>query len=325
MPRRAGPASRHICSIGRHVLDGALGLLHFRRDVSTIVLNSNNVRDLAIVGDTTPRSRELLVKAARMYFLDGRSQGDIARVLETSRSNVSRMLSTARALGIVEIRIQDERGRDADLEEALAERFRLTHVRVAVFRPHQDALAAPVPCGRGVARRHAPRRPDPCAFMGDVRSGRRRGGGGRGSATVEVVPLVGGLATDGSSSRARSSSASWRPGSVRRTGTCTDRPCCTPTRRGTRCSPSRRSARILARARSADLALVEIGTIDSEPASGVLTGLSLTDAQRGPSCRKIRSGTSAAGSSTATASRSAASCTTGCSRWILTTSAASRR
>jgi hypothetical protein len=77
-----------------------------------------------------------------MYFLDGRSQDDIARVLGTSRSNVSRMLSAARKLGIVEIRIQGEAGRDTDLEQALADRFGLAHVRVAAFRPRQDVLAA---------------------------------------------------------------------------------------------------------------------------------------------------------------------------------------
>ena len=66
--------------------------------------------------DASLRSRDLIAKAARMYFLDGRSQDDIARVLGTSRSNVSRMLGAARDLGIVEIRIQDERGRNGDLE-----------------------------------------------------------------------------------------------------------------------------------------------------------------------------------------------------------------
>ena len=65
-----------------------------------------------MVTDLSPCPRELLIKAARMYFLDNRSQDDIARVLETSRSNVSRMLGAARRLGIVEIRIEDERGRD---------------------------------------------------------------------------------------------------------------------------------------------------------------------------------------------------------------------
>ena len=55
-----------------------------------------------------PRDRSALVKAARMYFLDGQSQDEVARALGTSRSNVSRMLSAARAQGIVEIRVHDQ-------------------------------------------------------------------------------------------------------------------------------------------------------------------------------------------------------------------------
>jgi DNA-binding transcriptional regulator LsrR (DeoR family) len=47
-----------------------------------------------------PRDRAALIKAARMYFLDGRSQDDVARALGTSRSNVSRMLTAARAQGM---------------------------------------------------------------------------------------------------------------------------------------------------------------------------------------------------------------------------------
>lgn len=87
-----------------------------------------------------PRSREAIVKAARMYYLDGRAQDDIARVLGTSRSNVSRMLSAAREHGIVEIRVQDPEGRDAELEDALRERFDLSEVRVAAFHRGLDAL-----------------------------------------------------------------------------------------------------------------------------------------------------------------------------------------
>ena len=55
-----------------------------------------------------PRDRAALIKAARMYFLDGRSQDDVARALGTSRSNVSRILSAARAQGIVEIRVHGQ-------------------------------------------------------------------------------------------------------------------------------------------------------------------------------------------------------------------------
>ena len=84
------------------------------------------------------RDRESLVKAARLYFLDGRSQDDVARVLGTSRSNVSRMLSAAREQGIVEIRIHGQIRRDLDLEQALRARFNLKHVRVAAFGPEGD-------------------------------------------------------------------------------------------------------------------------------------------------------------------------------------------
>jgi DNA-binding transcriptional regulator LsrR (DeoR family) len=89
-----------------------------------------------------PRDRAALIKAARMYFLDGRSQDDVARALGTSRSNVSRMLTAARAQGIVEIRVHDQTSREKELEQALQERFDLAHVRVAAFRPGVDALAA---------------------------------------------------------------------------------------------------------------------------------------------------------------------------------------
>jgi len=88
-----------------------------------------------------PRDRISLVKAARMYFLDGRSQDDIARVLGTSRSNVSRMLTAARAQGIVEIRVHGQTARAGELEQALRERFGLAHVRVAAFRPGADVLS----------------------------------------------------------------------------------------------------------------------------------------------------------------------------------------
>jgi DNA-binding transcriptional regulator LsrR (DeoR family) len=77
-----------------------------------------------------------------MYFLDGRSQDDIARVLGTSRSNVSRMLTAARVQGVVEIRVHDQTARAMELEQALRDAFGLTQVRVAAFRPGADVTAA---------------------------------------------------------------------------------------------------------------------------------------------------------------------------------------
>jgi DNA-binding transcriptional regulator LsrR (DeoR family) len=233
------------------------------------------------VRDNSPRPRELLVKAARMYFLDGRPQDDIARVLGTSRSNVSRMLAAARRLGVVEIRIQDERGRDADLEQALAVRFDLTHVRVAVFRPHDDALAAAsalaadwlddtlrngqtLALSWGTALQ---------AVVAAVAVDEPR--------MVEVVPLIGGLTTETSLA---SSQELVRDLAIR-LGTATYRCLYGPAllhseaaRDNLLAEPS--IGHIVARARAANIALVGIGSFGSGSSSDVLEGLGLTPAQR---------------------------------------------
>ncbi len=84
---------------------------------------------------TAERDREQLVKAARMYFVDGSSQQEIAAALGTSRSNISRMLSAARDQGIVEIRIVDSAQRRHDLEAELTQRFGLYDCLVAAYTP----------------------------------------------------------------------------------------------------------------------------------------------------------------------------------------------
>lgn len=52
-----------------------------------------------------PRDSELILRAARLYYEKGKSQDQIAGVLGTSRSNISRMLSDAKRLGFVQIKI----------------------------------------------------------------------------------------------------------------------------------------------------------------------------------------------------------------------------
>jgi DNA-binding transcriptional regulator LsrR (DeoR family) len=79
----------------------------------------------------TPRDPATLLAAARLYYLQGRSQAEIATQMATSRSNVSRMLTEAQRQGIVEIRINDPAGRVHELEEELSAEFGLRDVRVA--------------------------------------------------------------------------------------------------------------------------------------------------------------------------------------------------
>jgi DNA-binding transcriptional regulator LsrR (DeoR family) len=79
----------------------------------------------------TPRDPATLLSAARLYYLQGRSQAEIAETMGTSRSNVSRMLTEAQKQGIVEIRINDPEGRVNELEDELRDTFGLRDVRVA--------------------------------------------------------------------------------------------------------------------------------------------------------------------------------------------------
>jgi DNA-binding transcriptional regulator LsrR (DeoR family) len=80
-----------------------------------------------------PRGRELLAKAAQLYFVEQRSQQDIAELLGTSRSNISRMLKAARERGVVEIRITHPVRRDLHLEDLLRRRFSLADAQVLAF------------------------------------------------------------------------------------------------------------------------------------------------------------------------------------------------
>ena len=91
--------------------------------------------------DTSPRSRELLVKAARMYFLDSRSQDDIAR--RARDEPVERLPNDQRRPGArasSRSASSDEGGRGRGPGAgARGMRFGLVHVRVAAFQPRQDA------------------------------------------------------------------------------------------------------------------------------------------------------------------------------------------
>jgi DNA-binding transcriptional regulator LsrR (DeoR family) len=214
-----------------------------------------------------------------MYFLDGRSQEDIARVLETSRSNVSRLLKAARAAGIVEVRIQDEEGRDPDLEQALVERFGLVHVQVAAFRPHQDVL--------GTVARLAAEWLDHTLQSGQVlalswgatlqavvaaTSVAQRPG-------LEVVPLVGGLSTVESLVTGEDlvRELAGRLGATYRHLYAPALLHSETARDALLDEPS--IAQVVARATAADIALVGIGSVGVGSAVQVLDGLRLSAAE----------------------------------------------
>ena len=79
------------------------------------------------------RDHQMLIDAARMYYIEGLDQGQVGRRLGLSRSSVSRILANARESGIVQVRIagDDHVSRNRDLEQALVRTFGLREALVA--------------------------------------------------------------------------------------------------------------------------------------------------------------------------------------------------
>lgn len=69
--------------------------------------------------DANLEKQKKLAYVARKYYIDDQKQSDIARDLGVSRPLISRMLSEARELGIVEITIHEPGAREARLLERL--------------------------------------------------------------------------------------------------------------------------------------------------------------------------------------------------------------
>lgn len=69
--------------------------------------------------DTNLEKQKKLAYVARKYYIEDQKQSDIARDLGVSRPLISRMLSEARELGIVEITIHEPGAREARLLERL--------------------------------------------------------------------------------------------------------------------------------------------------------------------------------------------------------------
>jgi len=68
---------------------------------------------------------DLLVTVSRMYYLDGLKQDEIAKRVNVSRSLISLILTEAKELGIVDIKINDPRSNDDELAREFENRFGL--------------------------------------------------------------------------------------------------------------------------------------------------------------------------------------------------------
>jgi len=80
-----------------------------------------------------------LLLAARLYYIDGLSQSEVARLAGVSQSKISRLLALARERGIVQIKVPDYNPRRPDLERRLRKDLGLAEAIVIHSIPEQTA------------------------------------------------------------------------------------------------------------------------------------------------------------------------------------------
>lgn len=83
-------------------------------------------------------SIELMTRVASLYYLDNLTQAEIADRVGISRIKAVRLLKRARALGIVEIRIQTPAALRTSLETELIQRFGLQQALLAADQPNEE-------------------------------------------------------------------------------------------------------------------------------------------------------------------------------------------
>ncbi|MFO1033536.1 MAG: sugar-binding domain-containing protein [Hyphomicrobiales bacterium] len=83
----------------------------------------------------------LMTRAARLHYIDGKRQSEIAEKMGISQASVSRFLSLAEEHGIVRTIVVPPEGLYPDLEDGLARAYGLDAVYVVDISSHEDGIA----------------------------------------------------------------------------------------------------------------------------------------------------------------------------------------
>ncbi len=103
-----------------------------------------------VINANQPEERiNLLADISTMYFMEGKTQSEIAKLVGMTRSNVSRLLKEARESGVVRIEINRPINFQPELAQKLVERFSLINARI-IDVDHSDELLQTL--GRGAAK-----------------------------------------------------------------------------------------------------------------------------------------------------------------------------
>ena len=86
--------------------------------------------DRLMAGPRTDYSDDKLRLAARLYYVDGLGQTEVAKLVKVSQAKVSRLLALARQRGIVRISVAEYEPRDTALEQELLQKLGLSSAAV---------------------------------------------------------------------------------------------------------------------------------------------------------------------------------------------------
>lgn len=92
--------------------------------------------------DYGDKKTELLVKVARMYYEDNMSQEEIASEIACSRPYVSRLLTDAKEMGIVQFKVVPPKGYELEMERRLREKGSLEKVIIVPKKSNLPKLTA---------------------------------------------------------------------------------------------------------------------------------------------------------------------------------------
>jgi DNA-binding transcriptional regulator LsrR (DeoR family) len=87
-----------------------------------------------------PEELRLITRAAWLYYMQGLTQNDIADEMKLSRVKVTRLISRAKSLGMVEIRVVQPPGFFVDLEQELMARYQLKDAVITLDVASGDPL-----------------------------------------------------------------------------------------------------------------------------------------------------------------------------------------
>jgi DNA-binding transcriptional regulator LsrR (DeoR family) len=82
----------------------------------------------------------LMTKVARLYYERQMRQGEIANLMGLSQASISRLLNSAKEAGIVRITVNIPNGVNSEIEEQVAQKFRLKDAIVVDCEDDQDEI-----------------------------------------------------------------------------------------------------------------------------------------------------------------------------------------